>query len=133
MKYDMLTHLTTLLESKKGFCKGGSRLNWLRSLGWGSHCTAVPRPAVSADGRSALVLSSDGISHEAVRRRYHRAKKPLCEPSKRCRKTIAIDETKIKVEKRWYYLWTAIDMESRELLGVQLTLIALSSTDVTRT
>jgi transposase-like protein len=28
-----------------------------------------------------------------------------------------IDETKVKVEGRWYYLWAAIDTDNREVLG----------------
>ena len=52
---------------------------------------------------------------------FHRAKALLRAPPKRCRKAIAIDETKVKVEKQWYHLWAAIDTESRELLAVALT------------
>jgi transposase-like protein len=63
----------------------------------------------------------DNASHEAIREWYHRAKALLRDPSKRHRPTVAIDETKIKVEGRWQYLWAMVDTESKELLGVQLT------------
>ncbi len=39
------------------------------------------------------------ISHESVRIYYHRIKNVLKQPRKRKRKLIAIDETKIKLEK----------------------------------
>ena len=34
---------------------------------------------------------------------------------------IAIDETKIKLRKKWHYLWAAIDIHTREILAVHLT------------
>ena len=63
----------------------------------------------------------DEASYEAARQWYHRAQKLLSAPQKRCRPTVAIDETKIKVKGTWYFLWAAVDTESRELLGVEIT------------
>lgn len=41
-------------------------------------------------------------------------------PSKRYRRAIGIDETKIEVERRWWYsLWAAIDSDNREVLGIK--------------
>ena len=37
------------------------------------------------------------------------------------RSEIAIDETKIKLRKKWHYLWAAIDIHTREILAVHLT------------
>ena len=82
-------------------------------LYWGLSCRQVAEFLRFSD--------IDKASHEAVRQWYHRAKALFCDPSKRHRPTIAIDETKIKVEGTWYYLWAAVDTENRELLGVALT------------
>ena len=45
------------------------------------------------------------ISHESVRIYYHRLKKVL----KRERMLVAIDETKIRLEKKQIFVWAAID------------------------
>ena len=51
------------------------------------------------------------ISYESVRIYYHRLKKILIQPKKKERRLIAIDETKIKLEKRLIFVWAAIDYE----------------------
>ena len=64
--------------------------------------------------QTAEVLSFfDEASYEAARQWYHRAKALLREPSKRHRPLIAIDETKMKVERWWYFIWAAVDTENR--------------------
>ena len=40
---------------------------------------------------------------------------------KRSRKTIAIDETKIKINGKLAFLWAAIDVENRELLAIEVS------------
>ncbi len=57
------------------------------------------------------------ISHESVRICYHRIKKVLKQPRKR-RRLIAIDETKIKLEKKLIFVWAAIDVDSKECLFI---------------
>jgi len=34
---------------------------------------------------------------------------------------LAIDETKVRIGRAWWYLWAAIDLDSREVLVVHLT------------
>jgi len=34
---------------------------------------------------------------------------------------VAVDETNIKLEGRWQYLWAAIDVDSWEILAVRIT------------
>jgi len=58
------------------------------------------------------------ISHESVRIYYHRIKKVLKSPRKKKRRLIAIDETKIKLEKKQIFIWAAIDVDTRECLAV---------------
>jgi len=72
--------------------------------------------------QTAEVLSFfEEASYEAARQWYHRAKELLSAPQKQYRPMIAIDETKIKVEGRWHFLWAAVDTESGELLCVEIT------------
>ena len=56
------------------------------------------------------------ISHESVRVYYHRLKKVLKQPRKK--ELIAIDETKIKLEKKLIFVWAAIDVDTKECLAV---------------
>ena len=58
------------------------------------------------------------ISHESVRIYYHRFKKVLKRPRKRERGLIAIDETKLKLEKKLIFVWAAIDIDTKECLAI---------------
>ena len=59
-------------------------------------------------------------SHEAVREWYQRASK-LFDVVRRRRRAVAVDETKIRVQGRWRYLWAAIDVDNWEVLAVWVT------------
>jgi putative transposase len=37
----------------------------------------------------------------------------------RCRRCIAVDETKLRVKKSYVYVWSAVDVDSRELLALE--------------
>ncbi|HXY87706.1 MAG TPA: IS6 family transposase [Candidatus Acidoferrales bacterium] len=110
----MFTQLTELLEAHNVFVRERKPTS-LRAMG-----IALLYFGLSCRQTAEALSFSDEASHEAVRQWYHRAQKLLCDPSKRYRPTIAIDETKFKVEKRWYFLW-AVDTERRELLCVEIT------------
>ena len=58
------------------------------------------------------------LSHESVRIYYHRLKKVIKLPEKKERKLIAIDETKLKLENRQIFVWSARDVETGEILFV---------------
>ena len=45
------------------------------------------------------------------------------EVKKKQRKSIAIDETKIKVNDKWYFIYAAVDLESGECLGMKAYVI----------
>jgi len=60
----------------------------------------------------------DKISHESVRICYHRLKKVIDQPTRKKRRLIAIDETKIKLEKKQIFVWAAIDVDSKECLFI---------------
>lgn len=66
---------------------------------------------------ASLVLTAfQGRSHEAVREWYARAK-GLFQVQPRSRRARAVDETKVKVQGRWLYLWAAVDVDTWEVLG----------------
>ncbi len=54
-------------------------------------------------------------SHEAVREWYARAR-GLVQVEARKRRAIAVDETKVKVQGQWLYVWAAIDVDIWEVL-----------------
>ncbi len=60
-------------------------------------------------------------SHEAIRRWVRRCRELFPPPEKRERRALAIDETKVRIGKAWWYLWACIDLETREVLAVHLT------------
>ncbi|AEF96081.1 IS6 family transposase [Methanotorris igneus] len=72
--------------------------------------------------KTSSFLSQFGkISHESVRTYYHTIKEVLNEPERKTRNLIAIDETKLKVGDKTIYVWSAIDVETKECLGVYVS------------
>ena len=58
------------------------------------------------------------LSHESVRIYYHRLKRVIKQPKKKSRRLIAVDETKIKLENKQIFVWSAIDADSKECLAI---------------
>jgi len=54
-------------------------------------------------------------SHEAVREWYRRCKH-IFDVETKDRRVLAIDESKIKVQGKWLYVWAAIDVETWEVV-----------------
>ncbi|XRO77506.1 IS6 family transposase [Methanocaldococcus sp. 10A] len=70
----------------------------------------------------SLFLSQfESISHESVRIYYHKIKEILNEPERKTRNLIAIDETKLKFGNETIYVWSAIDVVSKECLGIYVS------------
>jgi len=63
----------------------------------------------------------EDVSHEAIRQWYHRIGDAFPRLRRKHRRTVAIDETKIRIEKKWMYLWAAMDTDTREILAVYLS------------
>ena len=40
---------------------------------------------------------------------------------KKDRRAIAVDETKVKLENRWVYIWSAIDIEDHSILAIHVS------------
>ncbi|XRO76111.1 DDE-type integrase/transposase/recombinase [Methanocaldococcus sp. 10A] len=70
----------------------------------------------------SLFLSQfESISHESVRTYYHKLKEILNKPERKTRNLITIDETKLKFGNETIYVWSAIDVESKECLGIYVS------------
>ena len=67
------------------------------------------------------VSGMDNVSHEAIRQWYKRLAVEFDGLEQKKRRAIAIDETKIKIDNQWYYLWAAIDLDSKEILAIYLS------------
>jgi putative transposase len=62
-----------------------------------------------------------GMSHEAARLWFTALKDAFPAPTKKKRRHIAVDETKIKLNSAQIFVWAAIDCETKELLGIKAT------------
>ena len=69
---------------------------------------------------SMILAYFGGASHEAVRDWYGRCKDIFSVKSKK-RRAIAIDETKIKIQGKWRFIWAAIDVDSWEVIVTWVT------------
>ncbi|KAA0006488.1 MAG: IS6 family transposase, partial [Thermoplasmata archaeon] len=69
---------------------------------------------------SKFLADFERFSHESVRMWYHKMSRVFT-TSKKYRRCIAVDETKIKIGNRDWYVWAAIDVDSWEIVGVMVT------------
>ena len=65
---------------------------------------------------SRFISIFEKMSHESVRICYHRIKEVIKPPEKKSRKLIAIDETKLKLENKQIFVWSARDSKMRMLV-----------------
>lgn len=61
------------------------------------------------------------ISHESVRLYYHKLKKILKPPERKKRRLIAVDEAKLKLKNKQIFVWSAIDVDTKECLFIWAT------------
>ena len=67
-----------------------------------------------------IVSSFEDISHESIRKWYHRVD-TIFTVGKTYREVIAVDETKVKINGKLFILWAAIDVQTYDVLGVWVT------------
>ena len=67
---------------------------------------------------SKFIFLFGKISHESMRIHYHRVKKVVKHPERRRGGLIAIDETKLKLENNQIFVWSAIDVDTKECLFI---------------
>jgi putative transposase len=60
-----------------------------------------------------------GISYGLVYRAFTAIRDALSKPEERYRRCIAVDEIKLCVKKSYVYIWSAVDVDSKELLALE--------------
>jgi putative transposase len=106
----MLQLVEDALEHKRVFRRAG-KSNWLRSLG-----IVLYHLGLSLRDCSTVLFNFGEASHEAIRKWYLRCRE-LFLPKRRKRGAIAVDETKIKIQGKWMYIWAAIDIDTWDVLA----------------
>jgi putative transposase len=71
--------------------------------------------------RRVSTAMEDAFSHEVVRLWYRKIGQNLPRPNRIERYIIAVDETKLKIEGKQVFVWSAIDVERFEVLTVKAT------------
>jgi transposase-like protein len=66
-----------------------------------------------------LSLALESISKSAVHYLAKRVSEIRVSKEPRYRRCIAIDETKLRVKKSYAYIWSAVDIDSKELLALE--------------
>ena len=110
----MLSHLEEMLEAKKIFVRNRKQRR-TRSLG-----ILLYHFGLSLRKCRTIVSSFEDISHEAIRKWYHKVD-TIFTVHRAYREVIAVDETKVKINGTLYILWAAVDICSWEILGVWVT------------
>jgi transposase-like protein len=110
----ILSHIEEILEAKKVF-ERKRKDNKSRALG-----ILLYHYGRSLRKCKDIVSDFEPISHEAVRKWYHKTN-TIFSVGKTYREVIAVDETKVKINGRLYILWAAVDVHNYEVLGVWVT------------
>jgi putative transposase len=69
--------------------------------------------------RRVSTAMEDAFSHESVRLWYRKIGSNLPHPDRIERHIVAVDETKLKIEGKQVFVWSAIDVERYEVLAVK--------------
>jgi len=110
----MLSHLEELLEAKNIFVRKRKQRK-TRALG-----ILMYHYGLSLRKCRNIVSDFEDISHESIRKWYHKTDTIFTVES--CdRETIAVDETKLKINGKLHIVWAAIDTSNWEVLGIWVT------------
>ena len=107
----MLPRLEKLLEAKNIFVRNRKKRR-TRALG-----ILMYHYGLSLRKCRTILSSFEDISHESIRKWYHKTD-TIFSVEKCYRETVAVDETKLKINGKLYILWAAIDTTNWEILGV---------------
>ncbi len=110
----MLSHIMEVLESKKVFERKRKNMK-SKALG-----ILLYHYGLSLRQCKTVVSCYEPISHESIRKWYHKTD-TIFTVRKCYRESIAVDETKLKINGHLYILWAAIDTSNWEILGVWVT------------
>ena len=110
----ILSHLEELLEAKNIFVRNRKKRR-TRALG-----ILMYHYGLSLRKCRNILSSFEDISHESIRKWYHKTD-TIFSVEKCYRETVAVDETKLKINGKLYILWAAIDTSNWEVLGIWVT------------
>ena len=110
----MLSHIMKVLEAKKIFERKRKNMQ-SKALG-----ILLYHYGLSLRKCRSVVSSFEPISHEAIRKWYHKTQ-PMFSVETCYREVVAVDETKLKINGKLYIVWAAIDTSNWEILGVWVT------------
>jgi len=68
-----------------------------------------------------VLRDSARFAHESVRLWFRRLKDAFPKPEQRHRRSVAVDETKLKICGEQFYVWAAIDVKSKEVLACRVS------------
>lgn len=106
-----LSHLEELLEAKNIFVKNRKqRRNFYLGI-------LLYHFELSLRKCRNIVSSYENISHEAIRKWYHKID-TIFTVHRTYQEVVAVDETKVKTNGTLYSLWVSLDICSWEILGV---------------
>jgi len=110
----LLDRLIKIISDRKIFCWNRKNLE-IKVL-----ATLIYQAGISYRKVRDIFRCVETFSHEALRKWYTRLR-ILFSCEKKHRRTIAIDETKVKLENQWVYVWNAIDVDDRSILVVHVS------------
>lgn len=110
----MLSHLEELLEAKNIFVRNRKKMR-TRALG-----ILMYHYGLSLRKCRIILSFFEDISHESIRKWYHKTD-TIFTVKTAYRETVAVDETKLKINGKLFILWAAIDTSNWEILGVWVT------------
>ena len=110
----MLNQIVELLKDRKIFVR--QRKNHETKV----IALLVYHAGLSYRKTSTIIGNLEPFSHEALRKWYKKCI-AFFRPQKKQRLVIAVDETKVKWEKRQIYIWNAIDIQDHVILAVYIS------------
>ena len=110
----MLDRLLKLIVDRKIFCWNRKNLE-IKVL-----ATLIYQAGISYRKVRDIFGCIESFSHEALRKWYLKLK-ALFVQEKKHHRAIPVDETKIKLENQWVYIWNAIDVDDHSILVVHVS------------
>ncbi|MDG6907155.1 MAG: IS6 family transposase [Nitrososphaerota archaeon] len=71
--------------------------------------------------RHVSTAMKDAFTNESVRLWYRKIGQNLPHPDRIRRHLVAVDETKLKIQGKQVFVWSAIDVEGYEVLGLKIS------------
>jgi len=61
------------------------------------------------------------FTYESVHKWFRRLREALPKPTRRCRRTVAVDETKLNLKGEQLFIWAAVDVKTKEVLACRVS------------